>query len=219
MANLEESVEFALNPDPRVACVLILDTSGSMAGEKITQLNAGLVTLRADLDNDERARRQVEIAIVEFNSSVRVVQDFVTVEHFQPPRLTASGGTDLAGGVHQALDLLRRRKKQYDDNDVPCYRPWAFLITDGEVNTAQAQQVAVRIREDTGQKRVALFVVGVQGANEASLRQIVAEPRMLSGVKFQELFSWLSTSLKSVSQSTPGVMVPLPTTGTWEAVG
>jgi len=27
---LEESVEFALNPEPRCACVLLLDTSGSM---------------------------------------------------------------------------------------------------------------------------------------------------------------------------------------------
>src|SRR5260370_37030625 len=119
MSNLEESVEFALNPDPRCACVLILDTSGSMSSNgKISQLNAGLATLRTDLANDERARRQVEIAIVEFNSTVRVVQDFVTVEHFQPPTLIASGGTDLADGVHQTLDLFRRRKKQYDDTEV-----------------------------------------------------------------------------------------------------
>ena len=34
------------NPDPRCACILILDTSGSMHGEKINQLNQGLVAFR-----------------------------------------------------------------------------------------------------------------------------------------------------------------------------
>ena len=34
-----ECVEFAENPEPRCACVLLLDTSGSMAGKPIEQLN------------------------------------------------------------------------------------------------------------------------------------------------------------------------------------
>ena len=34
--------DFAENPEPRVPCVLILDVSGSMQGERIRQLNAGL---------------------------------------------------------------------------------------------------------------------------------------------------------------------------------
>src|SRR5262245_597316 len=37
--NLDEAVEFAVNPEPRCACVLLLDTSGSMQGEKIAALN------------------------------------------------------------------------------------------------------------------------------------------------------------------------------------
>jgi hypothetical protein len=34
--------EFALNADPRCACVLLLDTSGSMDGAPIKALNEGL---------------------------------------------------------------------------------------------------------------------------------------------------------------------------------
>lgn len=216
MSTLEDSVEFVLNSQPRCACVLILDTSGSMSGKPIAALNAGLQTLRDDLLNDNLARKRVEIAIVEFNTAVRVVQDFVSAEQFQPPTLAADGYTDLAGGVSQALDLLQQRKRQYNSGGVPCYRPWAFLITDGKATDIEA--VAKRIREDEEKKRVTFFAVGVEGADENSLRQISTRPpKMLAGVKFRELFLWLSSSMKSVSRSTPGEMVPLDNTGTWEA--
>lgn len=36
--------EFTDNPDPRCACVLLLDTSSSMSGAPIAALNQGLAT-------------------------------------------------------------------------------------------------------------------------------------------------------------------------------
>jgi len=46
---LEESIDFADNPEPRCPCVLLLDTSGSMDGAHIGALNAGLVTFKDSL--------------------------------------------------------------------------------------------------------------------------------------------------------------------------
>jgi uncharacterized protein with von Willebrand factor type A (vWA) domain len=43
-------VEFAANPEPRCPCILLLDTSGSMQGERIQALSAGLQTLRDSLN-------------------------------------------------------------------------------------------------------------------------------------------------------------------------
>ena len=39
---LADEVEFAINKEPRCACVLLLDVSGSMSGERVAALNAGL---------------------------------------------------------------------------------------------------------------------------------------------------------------------------------
>jgi uncharacterized protein YegL len=219
MSALEESVEFALNAQPRCACVLILDTSSSMAGPRIDALNAGLRTFRDELAADHVASQRVEVAIVEFNTHARVVQDFVTADQFSPPTLTAKGTTDMASGVNQALDLLQRRKRQYASNGVPYYRPWAFLITDGEIS--DPQQVAQRVSEEESRRAVTFFAVGVEGAREDSLRSISVRPhKMLSGVKFKELFLWLSASLQGVSRAKPGEMVALDNnTGTWEMVG
>lgn len=218
MATLEDSVELITNQQPRCPCVLILDTSGSMTGAPIEALNAGLLTLRDDLLRDDTAKKRVEVAVVEFNSTVRVAQDFVTAPNFKPPTLTATGQTDMAGGINQALDLLRRRKDKYNSSGVPYYRPWAFLITDGKVTETDYEEVARRVHEEEREKHVSFFAVGVQGASMECLRAISSrEPKMLDGLKFQELFSWLSTSLTRVSQSKVGEMVSLPQ-GTWEAV-
>lgn len=218
MSTLEETVEFAKNSQPRCACVLILDTSGSMQGKPIDALNAGLVTLQNALLHDEIAKKRVEIAVVEFNSNIRVVQDFVTAEQFQPPTLTATGLTELAGGVNQGLDLLQRRKRQYANNGVPYYRPWAFLITDGQVK--DYEQVATRIREEESQKRVAFFAVGVDGADEESLRNISVRPhKMLAALKFNDLFLWLSRSLGAVARTPPGDMDAVDDgTGAWSVM-
>src|ERR1043165_1869107 len=189
MSKLEDAVDF-IDQQPRCPCALILDTSGSMSDAPINALNAGLHTLCDDLQNDGLARKRVEIAIVEFNSTVRVVQDFVPAGQFRPPTLTASGLTDMVGGINQALDLIQMRKSKYRSNGVPFYRPWAFLITDGKATGYE--EVARRIREDEANKRIAFFAVGVQGANQECLRNIsVREPKMLASLKFSELFLWL----------------------------
>ena len=121
MTNLSETLEFAENPDPRCPCVLILDTSGSMSGDPINALNAGLRTFHDDLINDNLARKRVEVAIVEFNSDVRVIQNFVTVDAFQPPTLAARGMTNMVGGIETALDLIKDRKVKYNSHGIPIF--------------------------------------------------------------------------------------------------
>ena len=62
-ANPFAAAEFADNPEPRCPCLLLLDVSGSMAGGKIEELNAGLKAfeeaggrLRRPLPAAKRAR-------------------------------------------------------------------------------------------------------------------------------------------------------------------
>jgi hypothetical protein len=44
--------DFAENPEPRCPCILLLDTSGSMGGQPIAQLNEGLVAYGTELAGD-----------------------------------------------------------------------------------------------------------------------------------------------------------------------
>ena len=43
------AADFAENPEPRCPCILLLDTSGSMTGSPINELNNGIVTFKDEL--------------------------------------------------------------------------------------------------------------------------------------------------------------------------
>ena len=84
------SVEFAENPEPRVPCVLIVDTSQSMQGSRIDELNTGLSFYKEELLADPLASKRVEVAIVTFGGDVDRLVEFVTAHKFQPPTLRPS---------------------------------------------------------------------------------------------------------------------------------
>src|ERR1700730_12535641 len=66
------------------------------------------------------------------------------------------------------------------------------------------------VHEGEANKKFKFFAVGVEGANSDILKQIsVGEPIALKGLRFRDLFAWLSSSLSAVSQSNPGDEVKL----------
>jgi uncharacterized protein YegL len=215
-----ESSEFADNPEPRVPCMLLLDTSGSMTGEPIAELNQGLITFKDTLAADSLASKRAEIAIVTFGGAVTTVQDFVTAEQFHPPLLHASGNTPMGQAITQGLDMISQRKASYRANGISYYRPWVFLITDGAPDPGDPwHTAAAQVKQGEASKSLAFFTVGVEGANLDILAQIATRaPVKLKGLNFRDLFLWLSQSMQAVTQSSPGDTVPLPQPTGWAEV-
>jgi uncharacterized protein YegL len=211
------TTDFADNPEPRCPCLLLLDVSGSMVGRPIFALNAGLVTFKQELEADALALKRVEVGIVTFGP-VKVALPFQGAATFIPPTLTAQRDTPMGKAIKLGLDLIRQRKDEYRANGISYYRPWVFLITDGGP-TDEWQSAAAAVREGENSKAFAFFAIGVQGADMNVLRQIsVREPLRLDGLRFGDMFMWLSTSLRSVAQSTLGMEVSLQAPQGWASV-
>lgn len=213
-----DASEFAENPEPRVPCVLLLDTSKSMNGRSLDELNSALITFKETLAADVLAGKRAEIAIITFGGAVELKQDFVTAEQFTPPTLDARGVTPMAEAIRRAIDLLIDRKQVYKQNGISYYRPWIFLITDGAPSD-DWKDAARQVHEGESEKGFVFFSVGVEGARMDILREIsVREPLKLRGVKFRELFLWLSQSMQSVSHSTPGEKLAIPSPAGWAEI-
>ena len=215
--NSLEKIEFVENPEPRCAVALVLDVSGSMTGQAIAELNAGLQEFDKDLKADQLASLRVEVGMVTFGGTVSMV-DFVTADQFHPPVLTASGDTPMGQAVQKALKMLRDRKNSYKTNGIDYYRPWLFLITDG-APTDEWETAAAQARQEEEQKGVSVYAIGVEGADLQKLSQFSSkrQPLKLKGLTFRELFQWLSKSLGAVALSNPGEQAPLPAVGWAEA--
>lgn len=141
-------VEFADNANERTPCVLVLDCSGSMRGEPIKQLNAGLKALEKELKDDIDASSRVQLLIIKaFGKDEAVVSsDWIDAMNFEAPEMEAGGLTPLGKAMELALQKIEEQKCLYDSCGITSKRPWIFLISDGEPTDYDWEIIAEKCR-------------------------------------------------------------------------
>lgn len=206
------------NPTARVPVCLCLDVSGSMSGEKISELNQGINLFYNAIKDDEVALYSAEISIVTFGTTASCVRDFSSLE-LQPnaPHLIAWGPTPMGEAVNLAIDLLEKRKNEYKEKGVDYYQPWLVLMTDGEpTDNDNIPEAVSKVVNLVNNKKLTVFPIGIgRDANMTTLASFSPNraPLRLQGLKFKEFFAWLSQSVSRVSQSTPGETIKLDVEG------
>lgn len=172
--------------------------------------------------------KRVDLAVITFGNGVSVTHDFSSIEDFEPPVLSADGYTPMGEAIAKAIDLIEQRKQQYRDKGMDYYRPWIFMITDGEPTDMQPgstiwNDVIRKVHEGENNKKFMFFAVAVEPANTELLRQIAPSnrpPIKLKEGRFKDLFNWLSKSQSKVSASKVGEQVALenPVAAGWGEV-
>ena len=225
------TVDYSGNPNQRTPCVLVLDASGSMdtpgsnGKTRIEGLNEGVKLLEKHLKEDDTAVTRVQLAIVSVggpNNDADIMMDWTDANNFQSFPLKTGGATPLGQGIKIALDLIETGKKDLSAAGISYTRPWMMVISDGEPTDDSSlwRSVAKECRDAELNKKVEVFAIGVEGANLQSLGELSLKPPLrLDGVKFRELFVWLSSSLSAASKSRPGDNLQLPSTDPWRNVG
>ncbi len=217
MSDLNDLID---NPSPRCACILVLDTSGSMNGDPIDQLNAGVVEFINSVQNDDLAKYSVELAIITAGGNVQEEMPFTVAKNIDyNNRFEATGLTPLGSAVEQALRMLDERKEEYRQTGTPYYQPWLVVISDG-APTDQWQHIAAKAKSLAENKKLVSLVVGVNNADMATLGQFSNRPALkLQGLNFSDFFEWLSASMSRVSSSgSTSAQVNLPSVTSWAAI-
>ncbi len=211
------------NTEQRTPLVLVLDCSGSMAGAPMDQLNEGLRILERELKDDAIASKRVRLLLIKYGSMdlAEVEGDWTDAMDFSAPQLFASGTTPTGQAVELALSRLEEEKQNFKAAGIAYTRPWMFIMSDGQP-TDDYRGVAEHCRQAELANKVAVFPLAVgEGARTDVLGEFsskgAAAVKKLDGLKFQELFLWLSASMKVVSQARPGGQAQLPAADSWSS--
>ena len=211
-----------INYEQKCLCVLVLDTSGSMnADNAIGQLNQGLQTFKSQIMNDETARDRLEIAIVSFNSEIKVELQPSLISEIEMQSFKSSGQTQLVRAIEEAQQVIKDRKDYYKSKGLTYYRPWIVVMTDGDPYPANQDidGIAQKIQEDADAKKYVFFMIGVGNeVHDDVLSKLTTSqfPAMrMDAVNFAEFFQWLSASATVVVNSDDltdsNVSIPQPT--------
>ncbi len=215
-----EARSLLANRHRRTPCVLLLDTSTSMAGEKIRRLNAGFRAFRDDILRNPVASQSVELCVISFGP-VRLQSDFAPVQELGALEFHTEGCTPMKEALELAMVKVTERKQAYAQHGISSYRPWIFLLTDGEPTDLAGQpseawrHLISPLEMAAAERKFLLFTIGVQ-VNPNGREVLNALSRPFSGrcldladLRFEDMFLWLSGSLSRVSQSMPGEQVQL----------
>ncbi len=198
--------------EPHIACVLLLDTSGSMSsngGAPIASLNKAIKTFKEQICSDLVARNRVDVAVVEFNDTVRVSQDFIPLSLFEPEEFTGYGLTAMGFGINKSIDLLKERIRFYRELGTNYFRPWIFMITDG-CPTDDLSSAKERLFAEIEKRKLEFWALGVNGYDKEILRSLTKKSLELEKVDFAGIFYWLSKSMITISKSRVGEKIILP---------
>lgn len=200
------------NYEQKCPCLLVLDTSGSMSGDPIRDLNAGLSVLLQAVKDDPIALQRLEIGVITFDSKVKPVLEFSLPAGIELSVLEATGSTKLVDGVREGIRMIDARKNWYRDSGQPYYRPYLILITDGAPDEDQDVEGLKReIQSGVEGKHFEFWPFGVGRANMALLASLNPKnaPLVIKDADFKGFFKWLSASMAQVVRSRPGDKVDL----------
>ncbi len=132
--------------------IVVLDRSGSMAGEKIKQAKEALTFILNRLGKEDRAR------IITFSSSVHTIspgwidQEKRSVVKKKVEEIDAAGGTNIYEALDEALSLNTREGTQ----------AYVIFLTDGmpTVGIQDEKKIEELVKEKIGSKRLFVFGIG-----------------------------------------------------------
>lgn len=199
----------ALDKD-HMSVLIAVDTSGSVQGEPLRSINDCLNRFKASVCEDAIAARCVDVCVISFDDTVRVIQDWCPIRDMQPMQLECGGMTDLNGAVLTGIEKIRERSRVYALQGIRERKPYLVLLTDGgDTVTGNVYEAADRVGERVSKGKMKLFFLGFGCYDKRVAAQLAIKGRWFFGVEngdtnYWDFFDFAANSLKVESSKDPG---------------
>lgn len=107
--------------------VLLLDTSGSMYGDKISSLNDAVRKMLATFRKEESQASEFLVSIITFGGTAALFRSPAPASELAYTDLYADGRTPLGAAIDVAKELIEGR----EETPSRAYRPLIVLVSDG----------------------------------------------------------------------------------------
>ncbi|MCK9576076.1 MAG: VWA domain-containing protein [Clostridia bacterium] len=107
---------------------ILADTSGSMSGEKINELNLALREMQNSLKNVDDIRGKFQLCVIGFGGGVSVIQALADIENVVLSELSANGNTPMGEAFINAYEMIEDKSIVSSRS----YTPTIVLISDGQ---------------------------------------------------------------------------------------
>lgn len=197
---------------PRKTMVLffVVDTSGSMYGDKIGALNDAIRETLPDLQDlsENNADAKIKIATLQFDSEVRWLEpEPIDSENFVWNNLQASGLTSLGGALLELKDKLSTQK--FMKEAVGSFAPVIIFLSDG-TPTDDYVSALESIKTNNWYKHAIKIAIAIgNDADKTVLAEVVGTPEAVIDVHNKEtmkkLIRFVSVTSSQVNSKSSGV--------------
>jgi len=201
----------------RLLTYLCIDTSGSMNGEPIVAVNAGLQALLTSLRSNPYALESVHLSITIFDSEIKEVLPMTPVADIMLPEITCpkSGATLLGAALEDICAQVQRDVRKSSATEKGDWKPMLVILTDGKPTDTMAYSEVIPRLQAAGFAKILACAAGPKSdaAQLKRLTDFVVSLDTMDATSFAKFFEWVSATFSKDSQSrgaTDSVELPPP---------
>lgn len=119
-----------------IPVIFLIDTSYSMEGLGIQQVNNNMKEYIDALKDDSDTKDSVQLTIITFSDSAETVIKFKPISDVDAPILKEQDSTDLAKGI---AEVIRVVQEEADFIKSECKRPLLVFMSDGNATCSESE--------------------------------------------------------------------------------
>lgn len=196
--------EIYYRQETHVAAILVFDTSGSM-NPNIHELNMAMKLWIEDAKKNISENAIIDVAIIEYNNDVQVINDFTPLIKLEPHTFTSQGTTCTGKAIEKAIEMAKSQVKRYRQEGIDAHIPWVLLFTDGM--PTDSIENAKRLLQDEASKgkygHVKLWAIATDNADLNVCKQLTDRVIYMRDHDYKSMFDWTRESMAILSNSNP----------------